>query len=187
MFSFLCFGSVCTIYFFPMCFIVSTADLCSPLGLCGGDGTSGSWVLSIIFYLPDFLIPCKFNRIFCTFLNWSACVVHLAAVSLRMQYMNCKCEMPQSARCNKVQTIVLPEFTEQIFVSLYKSHKKDHLSSVPYVGDSSLPECYAVSTGKLLPTFRRTVVTSSSRSSRVLSLWAAWPCSARHKNASQCW
>lgn len=173
--------------FLSYVFYVNTADLRSPLCLCDGVGTSASWILSMIFYLTEFLILCKFNRIFCTFLNWSVCVSYLAAVSLCMQYTNCIYERPQGAHCNKVRTIVLPQFTEQLFMSFCKTHNQDHHSSVLYVVDSNLPECYAVSTGKLSPTFRRTVVTSSSRSSRVLPYWAAWPCSVRHKIAAQCW
>jgi hypothetical protein len=174
-----------------MCYLflsyVNTADLRSPLRLCGGVGISGSWILSIIFYLTDFLIVCKFNRICCTFLNWSVCVAYLAAVSLCPQYTNCTYERPQGAHCNKVQTILLPEFTKYLFISICKTHNQDHHSSVLYIADSSLPEYYSVSTGKLLATLRRTVVTSSSRSSRVLSYWAAWPCSVRHNNAAKCW
>ena len=110
MFSFLYFGLVCTLFLS----YVNTADLGSPLRLCGGVGTSGSWMLSVNFYIPDFLILCKFNRIFCNFLNWSVCVGYIAAVSLCMQYVNCKYERPQNAHYNKLQTIFLPEFTEQI-------------------------------------------------------------------------
>jgi len=90
--------------------------------------------------------------------------------------MNCKYERPQDTHYNNVQTIVFPEFTEQTFISLCKAHNENHHSSVPYVAHSSLPEYYAVSIGKILPTFRRTVVPSSSCSRRVMSYWAAWPC-----------